>query len=77
MFNNVLVVFSYIKYLLKGGINMDKIVDLYLSLIVAGRRTFSSVPVVYKQAVANDLITIGRTDLIDDPAYLPVTEPQI
>jgi hypothetical protein len=79
MFKNFLVIFSYIKFLLKGGINMDKIVDLYLSLIVAGRRTFSSIPTVYKQAVADDLIAIGRTDLIDDPAYLPqpTTEPTI
>lgn len=73
MFNDIMIAFSYIKYLLKGGISMDKIVDLYLSLIVCEpqRRTFSSIPTVYKQAVADDLIAIGRTDLIDDPAYLP------
>ena len=76
MFKNIVATFSYINYLLKGGINMGKIVDLYLALIVSGRRTFSSVPTVYKQAVADDLIAIGRTDLIDDPNYLPKTETQ-
>lgn len=78
MFKNILATFSYINYLLKGGINMDKIINLYLCLIVCEpqRRTFSSVPTVYKQKVADDLIAIGRTDLIDDPAYLPKTETQ-
>lgn len=44
-----------IKILL-GGINM---VDLYVALIIAGRRTFEQVPDRYKDAVRADLLALG------------------
>jgi hypothetical protein len=39
-----------------GGINM---VDLYVALIIAGRRTFAQVPDRYKDAVRADLLALG------------------
>ena len=34
-------------------------VDLYLALITAGRRTFSQIPVKYQAAVRADLLALG------------------
>ena len=34
-------------------------VDLYVALIIAGRRTFSQVPTRYKDAVRADLEALG------------------
>jgi hypothetical protein len=39
-----------------GGINM---VDLYVALIINGRRTFAQVPVKYQDAVRADLLALG------------------
>ena len=45
-----------ILFLMKGGAQM---VDLYLALITAGRRTFSQIPVKYQAAVRADLLALG------------------
>lgn len=42
-----------------GGRNM---VDLYVCLIINGRRTFSQVPVKFQQAVHEDLLAMGLDD---------------
>lgn len=34
-------------------------IDLYIALILAGRRTFSQVPVKFKDAVKADLLALG------------------
>lgn len=34
-------------------------VDMYVALILAGRRTFSQVPVKYQAAVKADLLALG------------------
>jgi len=34
-------------------------VDLYIALILAGRRTFSQVPAKFKDAVRTDLLALG------------------
>ena len=48
----------------------------YVRLIISGVRTFSSVPDVMKQEVADKLIAQGREDLIDDVNYLP-SKPEV
>lgn len=40
----------------KGGMNM---VDLYVALVIAGRRTFAQVPIRYQAAVKADLLALG------------------
>ena len=48
-----------LKFIIKimfGGIEM---VDLYVALIINGRRTFSQVPVRYQEAVKADLLALG------------------
>lgn len=47
---------SFLLKLLFGGIEM---VDLYVALIVAQRRTFSQVPARYQDAVRVDLTALG------------------
>lgn len=42
----------------KGGIRMA-IVDVYVALIIAGRRTFDQVPEVLKPAVEAELAALG------------------
>ena len=43
----------------------------YVRMIIAGKRTFDSVPTRVKQEVADKLIELGRDELITDPSYLP------
>lgn len=45
-----------IIFILKGGDNM---VDMYVALIIAGRRVLSQVPAKFRDAVAADLIALG------------------
>jgi hypothetical protein len=48
-----------LRFLLKilfGGVNM---VDLYVALIISGRRSFSQVPQRYQDAVMADLFALG------------------
>lgn len=47
---------------------------VYVSLIIKGRRTFSSVPKLLKKQVAEILIDLELEYLIDDPEYLPTEE---
>ena len=47
---------SILIFKILGGKNM---VDLYVCLIINGRRTFSQVPVKFQQAVKADLLAIG------------------
>lgn len=47
---------NFIIKLILGGINM---VDLYVALIINGRRTFDQVPDRYKDAVRADLLALG------------------
>jgi len=44
---------------LTGGISM---VDLYVALIIAGRRTFAQVPVKFQPEVHKDLLALGLVD---------------
>lgn len=46
------------------------IANSYVRLIIRGTRTFSSVPEPMRQEVADELIKLGREDLIDVPEYL-------
>lgn len=48
--------------LLVGGKNM---VDLYVALIINGRRTFDKVPAKFKEAVRADLEALG----LDENGY--------
>lgn len=45
-----------IESLLKGGVSM---VDLYVALIIAGRRTLSQVPLRFRADVEADLLALG------------------
>jgi len=42
-----------------GGKNM---VDLYVCLIINGRRTFAQVPIKFQSAVHEDLLAMGLDD---------------
>ena len=44
---------------MEGG---DDMVDGYVMLIIAGRRTFAQVPVRYQPAVHLDLLALGLDD---------------
>lgn len=37
-------------------------VDMYVALIIAGRRTFAQVPIKYQSAVHTDLLALGLDD---------------
>lgn len=37
-------------------------VDMYVALVLAGRRTFAQVPVKYQAAVHADLLALGLDD---------------
>jgi hypothetical protein len=47
---------NFILKIITGGINM---VDLYVALIISGRRSFSQVPLRYQEAVRADLLALG------------------
>jgi hypothetical protein len=51
--------FRLILMILKGGGIM---VDMYIALILAGRRTFLQVPTKYQEAVHLDLLALGLDD---------------
>lgn len=51
--------FSKIIFKILGGKNM---VDLYVCLIINGRRTFEQVPVKFQSAVHADLLAMGLDD---------------
>lgn len=37
-------------------------IDMYVALILSGRRTFSQVPLKYQTAVHDDLLALGLDD---------------
>ena len=45
-----------INFYMKGG---EIMVDLYLALVINGRRTIDQVPVKFREAVKQDLIALG------------------
>jgi len=47
---------NWLIKILTGGVNM---VDLYVALIIAGRRTFAQVPARFQDAVRADLLALG------------------
>lgn len=46
----------YLTSNILGGVKM---VDLYVALIIAGRRKFSQVPTRYQEAVREELLALG------------------
>ena len=50
---------NFILLLLRGG---EIMVDMYIALILAGRRTFAQVPVKYQPEVHADLLALGLDD---------------
>ena len=49
--------------ILKGGVEM---VVVYVALIVAGRKTYSQVPAILKDAVKAELIALDLEELVID-----------
>ena len=47
---------NWLIKIILGGMNM---VDLYVALIIADRRTFEQVPARYQDAVKADLLALG------------------
>ncbi|WP_169738614.1 CD1375 family protein [Desulfofalx alkaliphila] len=47
---------SWLFKILTGGVN---VIDLYIALIIAGRRTIDQVPSRYRDAVIADLAALG------------------
>lgn len=52
----MLTMLNFIIKILTGGINM---VDLYVALIINGRRIFAQVPVKFQTAVKADMAALG------------------
>ena len=72
MVQRLLAFFVALNFLMEGGEDMMAVI--YASLIINKRRTFSSVPGILKQQVADILIDLGVVELIDDPNFVPTTE---
>jgi len=51
---------NLIWLLWKGGTTI--MVDMYVALIIAGRRTLAQVPAKYQSAVHTDLLALGLDD---------------
>lgn len=51
-----------ILLILKGGVNM---VIVYVALIIAGRKTYSEVPAILKEAVKEELIALDLEELTE------------
>jgi hypothetical protein len=51
-----------ILLILKGGVNM---VIVYVALIIAGRKTYSEVPSILKEAVKEELIALDLEELTE------------
>jgi hypothetical protein len=73
IFNLLINIINKINY---KGDDIMALVTIYTTLIINGRRVFSKIPENLKADVAKDLISLGYENLIDDPNYLPKTEPQ-
>lgn len=48
-----------LKFLLKIILGGDIMVDLYVALIINGRRTFSQIPSKFQDEVKADLLALG------------------
>ena len=48
--------------ILKGGIDM---VIVYVALIIAGRKTYSQVPAILKEAVKAELVALDLAELAE------------
>jgi hypothetical protein len=78
-FKEVITKISYSLFIIKKIFKGDVIymVLVYVTALQRGLITFSKgVPAPMKQKVADMLIAMDIAFLIDDPAYLPKTEPQ-
>lgn len=60
---NLINSIRFFFYILKGGEDM---VVVYCTLIVAGKRTFASVPMTLKEKVKEALIAMDLSDLITE-----------
>jgi hypothetical protein len=56
------MLFRWLLKIILGGITL---VDLYVALIIAGRRTITQVPDRYREAVRADLLALG----LDENGY--------
>lgn len=52
----VIIIIILIAVIRRKGVNM---VDLYVALIIAGKRTFARVPARYQDAVRETLLALG------------------
>ena len=50
---------NLILKLILGGVTL---IDMYVALILAGRRTFDQVPAKYQSGVHEDLLALGLDD---------------
>jgi hypothetical protein len=50
---------NFVIKIILGGITL---IDMYVALIIAGRRTFAQVPVKYQAGVHEDLLALGLDD---------------
>ena len=55
----VTIVVTIVIILYAGRQKGDNMVDLYVALIIAGRRPFSRVPARYQNAVREELLALG------------------
>lgn len=53
---------------------LSAIGSIYVDMVIDGRRRFDQVPMNKKQEVADELIRLGREDLITIEEYLPEVE---
>lgn len=55
----VTIVVTIVIILYAGRQKGDNMIDLYVALIIAGRRPFSRVPARYQNAVREELLALG------------------
>ena len=55
----VTIVITIVIILYAGRQKGDNMIDLYVALIIAGRRPFSRVPARYQNAVREELLALG------------------
>ncbi len=63
-FNKIRFFFLCLNLTLKGG--EEDMVYVYVTLIVAGRRTFKQVPTTVKEEVKNELIAMELSKLVEE-----------
>ncbi len=57
----------FVIWIMRGGVIM---VDMYVTLVIAGRRTFAQVPAKYQDAVKADLLALG----LDENGFAIIVE---